>query len=103
MYPSPVFRSLGAAFEEGKFRTIIHNIGEAGKFNALDIEPGSFQLASKFPEVINAGDSLFLEGVYTGMEPKASGKLKIESLTKDLVTYDFRVYGSQVYISLERQ
>lgn len=98
-FPSPVFRSLGAAFEEGKFRTLIHNIGETGKFNSLDIEPGSFQLASTFPEVINAGDTLVLDGVYTGMEPSATGKLKVESLTKEVVTYSFRVIGSRVYIS----
>jgi hypothetical protein len=58
---------------------------------------------SKFPDVFQPGDSLFIEGAYTGMEPNVNGKLKIESMTNEVLTYDFRVYGSRIYISHERQ
>lgn len=99
IFSSPVFRSLGAAFEEGKFKAVVHNIGETGKFKAFNMEPGPFQLVSEFPEVINQGDTLVFYGVYSGMEPGGTGKLELESLTNDMVPYKVLVSGSRIYIS----
>jgi len=96
-YPNPVFASIGGAYDNGTFRAMIRNIGGAGKFKSVELPADKFELVSKFPDEIVAGDSLLVVGSYTGAEPRATGTLTLDD-GQSPVEYDFRIYGSHLII-----
>jgi hypothetical protein len=97
-FPYPVFASLGAAYDNGTFRAMVRNIGASGKFRSVDLASDKFQLESKFPDEIAAGDSVLMVGTYSDAEPRANGTLILDATSQSPVQYDLRIYGSRLII-----
>jgi hypothetical protein len=100
-YTSPVFKSLGAGYEEGEFFAAVQNIGEPAQFKEYTHETTNVEFPpAVFPKEVNQGDVIFLRGVYKEAEPKMRGKLKFESVAKSIIEYDFTILGS--YLSFKQ-
>lgn len=99
--PFPVFKTIGASYEEGTFFAVVQNIGEKGKLKEFTQEMTNLELGSPvFPDELKSGESILLKGSFKDLEPKMRSKLKFESAANGIAEYELNISGT--YLSCKQ-
>jgi len=100
-YPDPVLKTVAANYEDGKFMTVVQNIGESATYEGMRVASSNvtFDEKAAFPQQVKAGDFITLQGSFTETDPRLYATVKFKTAKADSVAFDFSMNGSYVELN----